>query len=1150
MSSNDTGLRCYRCQTPADPGDTTCRECELALNWPAIQELFALDYLRAHIDWWHRTSRIDARTAERLTDESYTRTRQLLDSIAPPPEPDASDAPPSGIPVVEQGPSEPAPSTVRHDPPVRPRPPVRPPVPVQPARSAFEVLLDPSTLRLMLYVGALLLAAGVIVYLRDTLRVQLQRPIVQASMLGAATFGSLTVGYELVRRSRERLEPRLVGRAFLFLGSLLLPVFFWFLTRSGLVEDRGNAWLVTLLSFAVSTTIALSLGERAFVYLSYAGAMMTAWLLTFRLTGGAAPGVYAVGMMAVSLLFVHSEPLPERAVAGRRWERFGPALFLSGHAGLALTLLFYTNVVRVLRPEVLAAFRHFDASGYSKWMGVTVALVAAEAYAFSAVRRRRLLFSLLSVGCALWAVALMLIAWEAGASAWLLACGATALTATLASRLPRWPELWAAPLAYVGRALEWAGIVLVCVRAIALASGDPVGWMAPAGALLLAGSLLMHQRDDDESLSAIPLPGLAAFALAWAMRTAGIGWLWTDAALAVAMAVAALLIARASGGRPLAATGARFGAAIVTSAVAVAIHVQGFAPGFEVHVAAAVATLAVALAFGLNGVLQTGAPAERYVHYAGAVVAIQSAAFFAWRAALDRYAVDVEHAVLCLAPVACLYLAAWTALRSSDGERQGELAATARGGLWLASIVAGGAALVTIVRVLFDDASTGLWPAAGLVVALPLIGLAAIARERDAILEGAAGLAVGLLGYLGALNALASANEPKDVLIWLAGLGLVPWIFGAFGLLEKTVPALGLPGRFGAAIAAVTLAVVALLLAFTGLGPGRKPEHHDAHLALALLLASYGATAAVRGRSKGGTWLAIAGASAALLVLGDLLSLENTQLVMLFTVVSVGLHAIARRFDAEDMAWVGAPARTGGHVVFALSMGAAGLVALTTTLFGVFGAPNTELTEPVAMFALLAAAAWVCGRISAEDAPVYRALAAGLALVTYVTLGLRLGYHPWRDSVFYTLPVGGVLVAVGLVSARRESESAGPALWLGSVVAAVPLLLHALEYRFVLDQPSFGYDAGTIAVGIALGAIGALFRAKGPSSTGAVVLFADLFVVAFSQIRWAEVHLAVYAIAVGGSLFLSAWVLIYQRDQLERLRGRLRQRREAFARWR
>ena len=45
---------------------------------------------------------------------------------------------------------------------------------------------------------------------------------------------------------KDRAEQRIIGRGFLLLGTLLLPLNPWFWLQSGLIEDRGNAWICLL----------------------------------------------------------------------------------------------------------------------------------------------------------------------------------------------------------------------------------------------------------------------------------------------------------------------------------------------------------------------------------------------------------------------------------------------------------------------------------------------------------------------------------------------------------------------------------------------------------------------------------------------------------------------------------------------------------------------------------------------------------------------------------------------------------------------------------------------------------------------------------------------------------------------------------------
>jgi hypothetical protein len=208
---------------------------------------------------------------------------------------------------------------------------------------------------------------------------------------------------------------------------------------------------------------------------------------------------------------------------------------------------------------------------------------------------------------------------------------------------------------------------------------------------------------------------------------------------------------------------------------------------------------------------------------------------------------------------------------------------------------------------------------------------------------------------------------------------------------------------------------------------------------------------------------------------------------------------------------------------------------------------NVALGPHVAAFGTLTAGAFVVRRALGERAEVYGAGWRALAFVTYCLVGVRLGYHPWRDSAYYTLPVGVVLVGLGAWASRRDaSAEPGVLLWLGSLLTAAPLLLHALDNRFVQEVSSVNYDVATLAAGLALALFGLLVQLRAPSAVGAAAVGVDLFVVAFSRIEWNQQTIAAFIAVVGALMILGVWFVAYRRDDLYRLRDAF----AAFRRWR
>jgi hypothetical protein len=181
-------------------------------------------------------------------------------------------------------------------------------------RTLLEKLADPHTIRILLYAGAAMLVVGVVIWLRDILYLKLQEPLVQATLLAIGTIAVTVSGWLTILRTRLLLT----GRALTLTGSLLVPVNFWFLARSGLIERSGRAWLVCALCALLYAHTAAFLREKLYVYLASLATIATVWTLVYRLDHEAF-GLYALTLMAVSLVFLHlSRLFPAGTDDGRK----------------------------------------------------------------------------------------------------------------------------------------------------------------------------------------------------------------------------------------------------------------------------------------------------------------------------------------------------------------------------------------------------------------------------------------------------------------------------------------------------------------------------------------------------------------------------------------------------------------------------------------------------------------------------------------------------------------------------------------------------------------------------------------------------------------------------------------------------------------
>jgi hypothetical protein len=323
---------CPICRASLNAALPFCPVCGAQLNGDYAreeEELRGVLYLLSELAGWESAGRIAAHEAAGLR-AIYEQRRDLLrDELASrrgekpeqaqekdyarstvtPPEAAQAERPESGA----EQPSTPAGNdhatqresefvafprkpSQRADAPFQPQPPVAP----EPQRTLLERLAEPRTLRLLLYMGSGMLVVGIIIWLRDLLYLKLQEPIVQAGLLATATAALIASGWYTILRTRQRWT----GRALTIAGSLLVPVNFWFLVRSGLIENHGRAWVVCAVCALLYAQTAAILRERLYVYMAAVASVAILWALILR-DAPQAFGLYALSLMTASLVFIH-----------------------------------------------------------------------------------------------------------------------------------------------------------------------------------------------------------------------------------------------------------------------------------------------------------------------------------------------------------------------------------------------------------------------------------------------------------------------------------------------------------------------------------------------------------------------------------------------------------------------------------------------------------------------------------------------------------------------------------------------------------------------------------------------------------------------------------------------------------------------------
>jgi hypothetical protein len=242
--------------------------------------------------------------------------------------------------------------------------------------------------------------------------------------------------------------------------------------------------------------------------------------------------------------------------------------------------------------------------------------------------------------------------------------------------------------------------------------------------------------------------------------------------------------------------------------------------------------------------------------------------------------------------------------------------------------------------------------------------------------------------------------------------------------------------------------------------------------------------------------------------------------------------------------------RAHAHVVFAF----AALLIVQAMVH--LRAGDDALLAPcfsVAAFGLVSLGAGLLGRARVQ---YFRAGLYSLSLASVLAC-LSAGFAPLEDVEAYTTPVALLLVAAAYLAARRGWDDYAAdvklLLWVGSLLLSAPLVFHALEYRFLLDERAPARDLATLCASLALILFGVLGRMRAPVIVGATSLVLELAALTVTSVDWLQIPLKVYLISVGALILLFWGLLEFRREQILTLRQRLSERRdyarERFGEW-
>jgi hypothetical protein len=1158
---------CPHCRTPIESHWKFCIGCGLRPEPRALEIIAHLDYALHDMTRWVGAGLTDAATAHRIAAHYQAQRENIIAALRPAPgAPESAPEPAAAVPPR----------------PAAPKPPPQPPKPL------LERLSDPATLKLMVYGGSLMIVVGALIYLRELIATQLQKPLIQAGLLAAVTLATFSLGVRLLRRTQEELA----GRGLLLIGALLIPLNPWFAVHAGLIPRGNRAWMVGAVCTAIYGAAAVALGETLLLHLAVPAALLT----TFGFLGAvlhAPPDLYAWTLAAFSLALLGLSSSAGRAAGGfavcatpfRHWSC----------VGFALVTLLYAGLCRWLPPVSLAAFGTNAIAPVGALTTLGVTLAGAVGFGVLALQRRNEPLAHLALGLPA-AVGVELLLTDAPApqthavAAFLAAYGAAVGAVAVVAKRKSAERATEDLISRVGGSSGF--VILAAAAAIALASFDPalcagVGftcflfgnfiWRRTLGIAQIALGIALATMSHLLFLDRFDLFNVVEPQFHWSLPAAVVWLLVVQAAGEIADRLERAATVRAT---PLFAADGRWS--------------QTLFP----------ATLVLAAPFALTF------------------------SFFTFFACATPIIVGSgEIAFPAIRPVSPLILGATlVALSATWGLRQKATrwhvvtlgASVYAGFLFIVSLANFGAAALALALIGFSivfrivaeliganlasEYSTNVGTSFGLDFGLPR-------HPRVAPALVTANVVVALTAAAAALGGMTSpprASLVEPVIFILAALycgfcgfftdaprrsfahylffcasvltalafGLADW-FGVFGFahlpyaagaaaltyfLADAVESVseGALARAMRTSAAVTLGG-ACVLALGVIDGARKEQIGNVIVFLAAALC------AGRAATAGATRTIYAAALAGLLAYAQALRLAHAPMeaypaaILLygFLAIALGVQYLPKLTTRA----VKRPAELAGALEIAgYAIGEFALIFVFLT--GVAAAPFDGATRTVVLstLALAATATAVVSVMSPRAGVREGASLASLALgsLLYVRLLLAFaGFAPGERPEAFTAPVGAALILVGWLKLSGRNASGVFArlyVWAGSLLLCGPVLLHALQARFLDGRASWPLDILVDTIALAAVGGGAWGRLRGPFCVGLTTIALHLLIVVIDSVKWGAIPYAVYLVGVGLLIGVSGWLLSRKRRELEALqsamRANWRARAGAFSEWR
>jgi hypothetical protein len=287
---------------------------------------------------------------------------------------------------------------------------------------------------------------------------------------------------------------------------------------------------------------------------------------------------------------------------------------------------------------------------------------------------------------------------------------------------------------------------------------------------------------------------------------------------------------------------------------------------------------------------------------------------------------------------------------------------------------------------------------------------------------------------------------------------------------------------------------------------------------------------------------------------------DNSYYTMLYAALGLACLLIARMLSIHELPVYGEGGAKRivlrGRGLTTLQCGHGILVVATLAAFmqGLAGLASDrgDWVDLASIFATALAAGLAMAIVpSAAWRRVYATAATALVAVAFLRLNLLIELNGWQKLEIFCVVVGLIMLAASYWALFRESdgvpnETISLGLLFGSILAAIPLLIAVLYYRWADDRPSLYQEIALLTVTILMTVTGVAWQIRAATLIGGATLAIYLIVLVVSLAYHPQVAVGVY-LAVGGAVIFALGIaLSVYRDKLLQLPDQISKREGIF----